>query len=351
MFSQRKLIFFGSYFDIKKNESKLLYLEKLIDSGNYSMEILKEKSGISKVLSKFSALKNELNEIEELLEITEEENIDDLKDLRKSVNAFRDNLQESKIEVMFKEEIDKAGAFIEINSGAGGTESQDWAHTLERVYVRWALRKGFKTEIIYNLPGDEAGIKTSLIKVEGENVYGWLRFETGVHRLVRISPFNAQGKRQTSFCSLLVFPIVENITKIIINPADLKIDTYKSGGAGGQHVNTTDSAVRITHIPTGIIVACQSGRSQFKNKDEAMKMLHSRLYEMEERKKRERKDSIQKDDISWGNQIRNYVLNPYKLVKDTRTGYETSHTDKILNGEIDEFLVDCLLKLKNKDDS
>lgn len=323
-------------------------IEEKVNAGDYSPKILKERVAIEKTLKAFKEIKQERDDLEELIDMTEDSATSDILQLAKSAIILQEKISKLKVEGMFKEEADAFGAFVEINSGAGGTESQDWAEILERIYIRWAEDKKFKVEVVDRLAGEEAGIKSTILKIEGENVYGWLKHETGVHRLVRVSPFNAQGKRQTSFASLLVLPIVDTVTNIVINPSDLKIDTYKSSGAGGQHVNTTDSAVRITHIPTGVIVACQSGRSQFKNKDEAMKMLYSKLYEIEERKKREHKDAIEKDDVSWGNQIRNYVLHPYKLVKDTRTSFETLNTDKVLNGEIDDFLIDCILKLNKK---
>ena len=333
---------------IKQKQQTLAELDEKINNGDYTPKTLKEKVSCSKLIDAFTKVKIERDDLEEILEITEDGEIDDLKSIKSSVENLDKKTAKLKVEGMFKEEADSFGAFVEINSGAGGTESQDWAEILERIYIRWAENKGFKVEVINRLAGEEAGIKNAILKIEGENVYGWLKHETGVHRLVRVSPFNAQGKRQTSFASLLVLPLIENITNIVINPSDLKIDTYRASGAGGQHVNTTDSAVRITHIPTGVVSACQDGRSQFKNKEEAMKMLYSKLYEMEERKKREQKDSIEKDDVSWGSQIRNYVLHPYKLVKDTRTGHETLNSDKVLNGEIDEFLIDCILKLNKK---
>jgi peptide chain release factor 2 len=335
--------------EISKKAENLKLAEEKIIAGDYSPTILKEKSALTKTLETFNALKSERKELEEFIEITEDENVADLKSIASEIKKLGEKIAKLKVEGMFREEADSFGAFVEINSGAGGTESQDWAEILERIYIRWAESKKFKIEIVNRLAGEEAGIKNAIIKIEGENVYGWLKHETGVHRLVRLSPFNAQSKRQTSFASLLVLPLIDNTTKIVINPGDLRIDTYRSSGAGGQHVNTTDSAVRITHIPTGIVAACQDGRSQFKNKDEAMRMLHSKLYELEERKKRAQKDSVEKDDISWGNQIRNYVLHPYKLVKDTRTNHETANSEKVLNGEIDEFLIECILKLNKKD--
>jgi peptide chain release factor 2 len=331
--------------NIEEKTKTLAELEEKINNGNYEPEILKAKSSCSKIMNLFKEIKTERDDLEELLEITGEEDVEDIKSIKIAVDELDSKIAKLKVEGMFKEEADGFGAFVEINSGAGGTESQDWAEILERIYIRWAENKGFKVEIINRLAGEEAGIKNAILKIQGENVYDWLKHETGVHRLVRVSPFNAQGKRQTSFSSLMVLPLIDNTTTIKINPSDLKIDTYRASGAGGQHVNTTDSAVRITHIPTGVVAACQDGRSQFKNKEEAMRMLHSKLYEMEERKKREQRDSIEKDDVAWGSQIRNYVLHPYKLVKDTRTGHETLNSDKVLNGEIDEFLIECILKL------
>lgn len=247
---------------------------------------------------------------------------------------------------MFSDEADKLGVILEINSGAGGTESQDWSQMLERMYLRWAEERRLNVQIIHRLQGEEAGIKQVIFSIEGENVYGMLKHETGVHRLVRVSPFNAQNKRQTSFASVLVTPMIDDSIKIEINPADLKIDTYRSSGAGGQHVNTTDSAVRITHIPTGVIAACQNQRSQLQNRETAMKWLQSKLYEIEERKRQAQRDSVEKDDVSWGNQIRNYVLHPYKLVKDTRTNYEDMNPQKVLDGEIDAFIFEMIRKSK-----
>lgn len=313
------------------------------------MELLREKAALEKTISAFKLLESSIRDDAELLEISEDEP-DLIVQISKNSITLERKLEKMKVEAMFSSETDSCDAFVEINSGAGGTESQDWAEMLERMYVRWGEIHEFKTEVLHRIDGEEAGIKQSIVRISGENVFGWLKFETGVHRLVRVSPFNAQGKRQTSFASLLVLPVIESSTTIQINPSDLKIDTYRSSGAGGQHVNTTDSAIRVTHLPTGIVVTCQNNRSQHRNKEEAMKVLLSRLYELEERKKRDQKDSVEKDDISWGNQIRNYVLHPYKLVKDTRTDKESQHPDKILNGEIDEFLLECILKLSKKID-
>ena len=246
-------------------------------------------------------------------------------------------------------ESDIFDCYIEIHAGAGGTESQDWAAMLRRMYMKWALDKKFKTQLISEHKGDEAGIKSSIIKVEGEYVYGWLKSESGIHRLVRISPFDSGARRHTSFASIWVYPVVDENIDIEIVEKDLRIDTYRSSGAGGQHVNTTDSAVRITHMPTKIVVQCQNERSQHKNKETCMNMLRARLYDFEIKKKEEEAKNMEstKSDIGWGHQIRSYILHPYRLVKDNRTNHESSNPDKVLDGEIDEFLESSLYKLKN----
>jgi len=242
---------------------------------------------------------------------------------------------------------DSNDAILTIHPGAGGTESQDWAEMLMRMYRRWADNKGFKVSIDDLLPGEEAGIKSVTMEISGSYVYGFLKCESGVHRLVRISPFNAQGKRQTSFASIFVYPIVEDEIEVEISPNDLKIDTYRASGAGGQHVNTTDSAVRITHLPTGIIVQCQKERSQIKNRETAMRLLRSRLYKYYEEIQDQEKEAVekQKTDIGWGNQIRSYVFHPYQMVKDHRTDYETGNLSAVMEGDLDGFIYEFL---KNK---
>ena len=238
------------------------------------------------------------------------------------------------------DEADQYNSFLEIHAGAGGTESQDWAEMLQRMYVRWAESKEFDISLLQESKGEEAGIKSSTLKISGDYVYGRLKRESGIHRLVRISPFDSNKKRHTSFASIWVYPEIDNKVEIEINEGDLRIDTYRASGAGGQHVNKTDSAVRITHIPTHIVVQCQSGRSQHKYKSNAMTMLKSRLYELElqKRKDEENKINSEKKDIGWGNQIRSYVLHPYKLIKDLRTNHETSNVNNVLDGNIDQFL-------------
>ena len=236
---------------------------------------------------------------------------------------------------------------MEIHAGAGGTESQDWAEMLRRMYLKWSLDKGYPSKLISEHKGDEAGIKSSIIRIDGEFIYGYLKFESGIHRLVRISPFDSGARRHTSFASVWVYPVVDENIDIEIQEKDLRIDTYRSSGAGGQHVNTTDSAVRITHLPTKIVVQCQNERSQHKNKDTCMNMLKARLYEFEMEKKNKVSENLEnaKSDIGWGHQIRSYILHPYRLVKDNRTSLESSNPDKILNGEIGEFLDSSIYKL------
>ena len=237
-------------------------------------------------------------------------------------------------------EADINNAFLEIHPGAGGTESQDWAQILQRMYLRWAEDKNFKVSLLQETKGEEAGIKSSIIKISGEYIYGWLKKESGIHRLVRISPFDSNKRRHTSFASVWVYPEIDDKIDIEINESDIRIDTYRASGAGGQHVNTTDSAVRITHFPSGIVVQCQNDRSQHKNKSNAMAMLKSRVYELElnKRKDEENKSNSEKKEIGWGNQIRSYVLHPYKMIKDLRTNHETSNVNDFLDGKIDKFL-------------
>jgi len=246
----------------------------------------------------------------------------------------------AQIETLLSGEADANDAYLEIHSGAGGTESQDWANILLRMYTRWAERRKFKIEVMEMHDGEEAGIKSATIKITGHNAYGWLKTESGVHRLVRISPYDSAARRHTSFSSAWVYPVVDDNINIEILDADLKVDTYRSSGAGGQHVNTTDSAIRITHVPSGIIVACQAERSQHKNRATAMAMLKARLYEAEMQKREEASnaESAAKTDVGWGHQIRSYVLQPYQMVKDLRTGHETSNTSAVLDGDLDDFM-------------
>jgi peptide chain release factor 2 len=254
--------------------------------------------------------------------------------------ALKDEVADHELETLLSGEADANDTFVQINAGAGGTESQDWARMLMRMYVRWAERHGYTVDILDEHAGEEAGIKSATMQITGHNAYGWLKTESGVHRLVRISPFDSNARRHTSFASVWVYPVVDDEIDIQVNESECKIDTYRASGAGGQHINTTDSAVRITHMPTGIVVACQSERSQHKNRSTAWKMLKARLYELELQKKQEKIDAAnaKKTDIGWGHQIRSYVLQPYQLVKDLRTGTTSSAPADILDGDLDDFI-------------
>ena len=263
-----------------------------------------------------------------------------LNDARGQLAALKQRAARAELEALLSGEADANDAYLEINSGAGGTESCDWAGMLLRMYARWAAAHGMGVELIEETDGDQAGIKSATLQVKGLNAYGWLKTEAGVHRLVRISPFDSSARRHTSFASVWVYPVVDDAIEIDINPADVRTDTYRASGAGGQHINKTDSAVRLTHIPTGVAVACQAGRSQHQNRDEAWKMLRARLYELELQKREAAAQALedQKTDIGWGHQIRSYVLQPYQLVKDLRTDVETSDTAGVLDGDLDTFM-------------
>ena len=289
----------------------------------------------------FESLKSQYEDIETLLEMGYEENDATLiPEIQEELDAFVERFESIRIKTLLSGEYDRNNAILKLNAGAGGTESCDWAGMLYRMYTRWAERKGFSVEVLDYLDGDEAGIKSVTFQVNGENAYGYLKSEKGVHRLVRISPFNAQGKRQTSFVSLDVMPDIEDDIDIEINPDELRVDTYRSSGAGGQHINKTSSAIRITHLPTGIVVQCQNERSQHQNKDKAMQMLKAKLYLLEQQKQAEKLSGIRGEvsDIAWGNQIRSYVMQPYTMVKDHRTNAEVSNVDGVMDGKIDPFI-------------
>ena len=290
--------------------------------------------------------RQELDDLLVLVELGEEsEDQDTLTEVKALLPGLEKKVGRMEFARMLSGEHDASSAIVSINAGAGGTEAQDWAEMLLRMYLRWCESKGFKTEITEYQAGDEAGIKGVTFTVDGPYAFGYLKAERGIHRLVRISPFDANAKRHTSFCSVFVFPELAEDVDVEINEKDLKVDTYRASGAGGQHVNKTDSAIRITHLPTGIVVSCQNQRSQHKNRDIAMKQLKARLYEMEMAKKEEEAANLagDKKDIAWGSQIRSYVLHPYRMVKDHRTGYETGNTDKVLDGDIDDFIEAYLL--------
>jgi len=275
--------------------------------------------------------------------MAEEETSEDSEAAREAQTALqtsRTELARQELQMMLGGEYDGLGAIVSIHPGAGGTEAQDWAEMMLRLYLRWAERHGYKTDIADLQPGEGAGIKSATFEVDGEWAYGYLRAEAGIHRLVRISPFDANARRHTSFASVFVFPAIDDKVEVTINPADLRIDTFRASGAGGQHVNKTDSAVRITHLPTGMVVSCQNERSQHKNRSMALKILRARLFELEQRKKREELEKFSKDkkEIAWGSQIRSYVLHPYQMVKDHRTGVEAGNTSAVLDGDIDAFI-------------
>ena len=303
--------------------------------------IFKKVSNLEKKIRDFENIKKSFSDIKELYSIAVSENDESsINELFNDSVKLLDLSTEARYLNLMNEEADKNNSFIEIHAGAGGTESQDWANMLQRMYVRWAESKQFSTSLLQESKGEEAGIKSSTLKISGNYCYGWLKRESGIHRLVRISPFDSNKRRHTSFASIWIYPEVDEKIEIEINEADLRIDTYRASGAGGQHVNKTDSAVRVTHLPTNIVVQCQNDRSQHKNKSNAMAMLKSRLYELElqKRKNEENKVNSKKKDIGWGNQIRSYVLHPYKLIKDLRTNLETSNVNDILDGKIDKFL-------------
>ena len=302
------------------------------------------------MLSSFEKVTSDITDIEELYKLAlAEKNFEILDEIFSNLKELKKIVKKNEIKCFLSNDTDSLDCYVEIHAGAGGTESQDWAEMLRRMYLKWSDNKIFKSCLISEHNGDEAGIKSSTIKIEGEYVFGWLKRESGIHRLVRISPFDSGARRHTSFASVWVYPIIDENIKVEIQEKDLRIDTYRSSGAGGQHVNTTDSAVRITHLPTKIVVQCQNERSQHKNKDTCMNMLKARLYDFELKKKNEENKDAEnsKSDIGWGHQIRSYVLQPYQLVKDNRTGHESTNPDKILDGQIDEFLEQSLYKLND----
>lgn len=311
------------------------------DDPEKARSLLQKKTKLSESLEQWKRFSGRIRETENLWSMASEENDQGLLlDLEADVARLSAEVREEELKMMLASDQDPMNAIMSIHAGAGGTEAQDWVEMLLRMYLRWAEKRNFKTAIIDYLPGDEAGVKSVSFTVEGEYAYGYAKAEIGIHRLVRISPFDAGARRHTSFASVFVYPEIDDEIKIDIRDDDLRIDTFRSGGKGGQHVNKTDSAVRITHLPTGIVVQCQNERSQHKNKSMAMKYLKSRLYERELQQKNEKLDeeNKQKKDIAWGSQIRSYVLHPYKLVKDHRTNLEIGNAQKVLDGEIDDFI-------------
>ena len=306
-----------------------------------SQKIIKEKKLFEDLINSFNNSINQLKDLNDLYELAlSENNIEIQNEVNKNISDLRILAKKNEIKCFLSNEADSLDSYVEIHAGAGGTESQDWADMLRRMYLKWSDIKNHKYRIVSEHKGDEAGIKSTTIKIEGDYVFGWLKKESGIHRLVRISPFDSGARRHTSFASVWIYPAVDENINIEILEKDLRIDTYRSSGAGGQHVNTTDSAVRITHLPTKIVVQCQNERSQHKNKETCMNMLRARLYNFEMKKKEEQNQNTEsiKSEIGWGHQIRSYILQPYRLVKDNRTNHESSSPDKVLNGEIDEFL-------------
>ncbi|NWF98371.1 MAG: peptide chain release factor 2 [Nitrospirae bacterium] len=355
MFSilRRKWNLYEVIFDIptvKKEIEKIshdLTLVEIWSSPQKTNELLKKKAKLSDLVSHFENISDKLIYLEESISILEEESGDlFIKDIQNEINILKKEIDSLEIEYLLSGEMDKNNAILSIHPGAGGVESQDWAQMLLRMYLKWSEIHGFKITIAEIQPGEEAGIKSATISISGLHAYGLLKAEAGVHRLVRISPFDAGKRRHTSFAAVLVYPEVEDNIDILIKDDDIKIDTFRASGAGGQHVNKTSSAVRITHIPTGIIVSCQNERSQHKNKAIALKILKSRLYDIKLKEKEKKMEVFigDKKGISWGSQIRSYILQPYRIVKDHRTNYETSNVDSVLDGNIDEFIKAFLKK-------
>ncbi len=318
---------------------------------NNSQRIIKEKKFYEDLTNSLNNNIEKLKDLDDLNQLAlEEDNLQVQKEVLQNIKDLRSEVKKNEIKCFLSSEADPLNCYIEIHAGAGGTESQDWADMLRRMYLKWSDKKNFKSSLISEHRGDEAGIKSATIKIDGDYVFGWLKKESGIHRLVRISPFDSGARRHTSFASVWIYPVVDENINIEILEKDLRIDTYRSSGAGGQHVNTTDSAVRITHIPSKIVVQCQNERSQHKNKETCMNMLKARLYDYEVKKREQENQNAEssKSEIGWGHQIRSYVLQPYRLVKDNRTNFESTSPDRVLDGDIDEFLEQSLYKLNEK---
>ncbi len=338
----------GGIFDTPNKESRLEELSRLTETPGFwdgkdkANSILKEKASLERSLRDWNTLSNRLSDLEAMAELaSEEEGGDSLRsELEQEILSIDKDITAAEIAALLSGEQDASNAIVSIHPGAGGTEAQDWAEMLMRMYLRWAEKRGYKTEILDYQAGEEAGAKSVTFTVSGDYAYGRLKAEAGVHRLVRISPFDANKRRHTSFASVYVYPEVQDDIDIVIDEKDLRIDTYRASSAGGQHVNKTDSAVRITHLPTGIVVQCQNERSQLKNKNVAMKVLRSRLYEVRKKEQEEKLGKLvsEKKDIAWGSQIRSYVFQPYQMVKDHRTGVEVGHVASVMDGDLDQFI-------------
>ena len=350
MIWKRVLKRLGGIFDYDSRKERLTEVERELaqpevwNDPERAQALNKEQSSLEAIVATLDRLSSGVSEAEELLEMAEaEEDEGTAEEVTGELNQLDAELEKLEFRRMFSGDMDESNCYLEIQAGSGGTEAQDWANMMLRMYLRWAEAKEFKTEVVEVQPGDVAGIKSATIKVDGEYAFGWLRSETGVHRLVRKSPFDSGNRRHTSFAAVFVSPEIDDNIQIEIDPSDLRIDVYRTSGAGGQHVNTTDSAVRITHQPTGIVVANQSGRSQHQNKDQAMKQLRAKLYELELQKLNEEKQAAEesKSDIGWGSQIRSYVLDDQRI-KDLRTKVETSNTQNVLDGALDQFIIASL---------
>ncbi len=342
--------------DLENKERRITELDKSMEEPGFwddperSTKTVREAKNLKDTVDGYKHLEQQYEDIQVMIEMGYEENDPAMiPEIQEMLDEFVKELEELRTKTLLSGEYDGCNAILKLNAGAGGTEAMDWCSMLYRMYQRWADKKGFTTEVLDFLDGDEAGLKSITLQVNGENAYGYLKSEKGVHRLVRISPFNAAGKRQTSFVSCDVMPDIEEDLDVEINPDDLRIDTYRSSGAGGQHINKTSSAIRITHLPTGIVVQCQNERSQFQNKDKAMQMLKAKLYLLKQQENAEKLSDIRGDvkDINFGNQIRSYVMQPYTLVKDHRTNAENGNVNAVMDGDIDGF-IDAYLKAESK---
>ncbi|MGH7827384.1 MAG: peptide chain release factor 2, partial [Candidatus Binatia bacterium] len=350
---EERLELLRGVFDLETKQKRIEDLNQITsrpdfwNDGEKAQGILKEQSSLREIIDAWEKHKAGLEEARFFLDVAKDEKSEEaLNEAAAKVAEVTQGLAQTELAQLLGGPDDRRSAIVSLHPGAGGTEAQDWAEILLRMYLRWADRRGYRKEILEYQPGEEAGVKSVTFTVEGDYAYGYLKAEAGIHRLVRISPFDANSRRHTSFASVFVYPEVDDTIKVEINEADLRVDTYRSSGAGGQHVNKTDSAVRLTHMPTGIVVACQNERSQHKNRAMAMKILRSRLYDLEVEKQREKMETFHKTkkDIAWGSQIRSYVLHPYRMVKDHRSNLEVGNADAVLDGDLDQFIQAVLLQ-------